>query len=161
MTVFIKGKDAFSFAFTQYTDTVYRVAMHNTRCKSDAEDVTQEVFVKLLESSKSFKDSEHLKAWLIRVTINQCRSLMRKYSREAEQSAQPADCAVYDGDSVLEAVKALPENYGNAIYLHYYEGYTAKEIGKLLDAKENTVLSWLSRGRAALRKDMIGGFEDE
>jgi RNA polymerase sigma factor (sigma-70 family) len=161
MTVFIRGKDAFSFAFTQYTDTVYRVAVHNTRCKSDAEDITQEVFVKLLESSKKFKDGEHLKAWLIRVTINECRTLMRKYSRETEQSAEIADCAVYDGDSVLEAVKALPENYRNAIYLHYYEGYTAKEIGKILDAKENTVLSWLSRGRAALRKEMIGGFEDE
>lgn len=161
MTVFIRGKDAFSFAFTQYTDTVYRVAVHNTRCKSDAEDVTQEVFVKLLESSKKFKDGEHLKAWLIRVTINECRTLMRKYSRETEQSAEIADCAVYDGDSVLEAVKALPENYSNAIYLHYYEGYTAKEIGKILDSKENTVLSWLSRGRAALRKEMIGGFEDE
>ena len=161
MTVFIRGKDAFSFAFTQYTDTVYRVAVHNTRCKSDAEDVTQEVFVKLLESSKKFKDGEHLKAWLIRVTINECRTLMRKYSRETEQSAEIEDCAVYDGDSVLEAVKALPENYRNAIYLHYYEGYTAKEIGKILDSKENTVLSWLSRGRAALRKEMIGGFEDE
>ena len=86
---------------------------------------------------------------------------MRKYSRETEQSVEIADCAVYDGDSVLEAVKALPENYRNAIYLHYYEGYTAKEIGKILDSKENTVLSWLSRGRAALRKEMIGGFEDE
>ena len=161
MTVFIRGKDAFSFAFTQYTDTVYRVAVHNTRCKSDAEDITQEVFVKLLESSKKFKDGEHLKAWLIRVTINECRTLMRKYSRETEQSAEIADCAVYDGDSVLEAVKALPENYRNAIYLHYDEGYTAKEIGKILDSKENTVLSWLSRGRAALRKEMIGGFEDE
>lgn len=161
MTVFIRGKDAFSFAFTQYTDTVYRVAVHNTRCKSDAEDVTQEVFVRLLESSKKFKDDEHLKAWLIRVTINECRTLMRKYSRETEQSAEIADCAVYDGDSVLETVKAFPENYRNAIYLHYYEGYTAKEIGKILDSKENTVLSWLSRGRAALRKEMIGGFEDE
>ena len=161
MTVFIRGKDAFSFAFTQYTDTVYRVAVHNTRCKSDAEDVTQEVFVKLLESSKKFKDGEHLKAWLIRVTINECRTLMRKYSRETEQSAEIADCAVYDDDSVLETVKALPENYRNAIYLPYFEGYTANEIGKILDAKENTVLSWLSRGRAALRKEMIGGFEDE
>ena len=161
MTVFIRGKDAFSFAFTQYTDTVYRVAVHNTRCKSDAEDVTQEVFVKLLESSKKFKDGEHLKAWLIRVTINECRTLMRKYSRETEQSAEIADCAVYDGDSVLETVKALPENYRNAIYLHYYEGYTAKEIAKLLGSKESTVLSWLSRGRAALRNEMIGGFDDE
>ena len=64
-------------------------------------------------------------------------------------------------DSVLEAVRALPENYRNAVYLHYSEGYTAKEIGKILDAKPNTVLSWLSRGRAMLKEEMIGGFDDE
>ena len=61
----------------------------------------------------------------------------------------------------LKAVKSLPENYRNTIYLHYYEGYTAKEIGRILDAKENTVLSWLSRGREALRKELDGGFDDE
>ena len=82
MTVFIKGKDAFSFAFKQFTDTVYRIALHNTSNFSDAEDVTQEVFIRLLETNKAFRDSEHIKAWLIRVTINLCRDKMKKTSRE-------------------------------------------------------------------------------
>ena len=161
MTVFIKGKDAFSFAFKQFTDTVYRIALHNTSNFSDAEDVTQEVFIKLLESNKAFRDSEHLKAWLIRVTINLCRDKMKKLSREIlVESVLPYNRGEEKTD-VLEAVKALPEKYRNAVYLHYYEGYTAKEIGKILDAKENTVLSWLSRGRDALRKELDGGFDDE
>lgn len=161
MTVFIKGKDAFSFAFKQYTDTVYRVALHNTVNFSDAEDVTQEVFIKLLETNKAFRDSEHLKAWLIRVTVNLCRDKMKRMSRETL-----VEDVVYknsgEGETdILKAVKSLPENYRNTIYLHYYEGYTAKEIGRILDAKENTVLSWLSRGREALRKELDGGFDDE
>lgn len=161
MTVFIKGKDAFSFAFKQYTDTVYRVALHNTVNFSDAEDVTQEVFIKLLETNKAFRDSEHLKAWLIRVTVNLCRDKMKRMSRETL-----VEDVVYKNSGeaetdILKAVKSLPENYRNTIYLHYYEGYTAKEIGRILDAKENTVLSWLSRGREALRKELDGGFDDE
>lgn len=161
MTVFIKGKDAFSFAFKQFTDTVYRVALHNTANFADAEDVTQEVFIKLLEANKAFRDSEHLKAWLIRVTINLCRDKMKKLSRETlVENVIPYKTGEEKAD-ILEAVKSLPENYRNTIYLHYYEGYTAKEIGKFLDAKENTVLSWLSRGRDALRKELDGGFDDE
>lgn len=161
MTVFIKGKDAFSFAFKQFTDTVYRVALHNTANFSDAEDVTQEVFVKLLETNKAFRDSEHLKAWLIRVTINLCRDKMKKSSRETLVENVFPNKPNEDKSEVLEAVKALPEKYRNAIYLYYYEGYTAKEIGKILDAKESTVLSWLSRGRDVLRKELDGGFDDE
>ena len=161
MTVFIRGKDAFSFAFKQYTDTVYRVALHNTDNFSDAEDVTQEVFIKLLERDKTFRDSEHLKAWLIRVTINLCRDKMKKSGREALVENVILNKTEEAETDVLQAVKSLPENYRNTIYLHYYEGYTAKEIGKILDAKENTVLSWLSRGREALRKELDGGFDDE
>ena len=161
MTVFIKGKDAFSFAFKQFTDTVYRVALHNTANFSDAEDVTQEAFIKLFETNKAFRDSEHLKAWLIRVTINLCRDKKKKSSRETLVENIFPNKPNEEKTDVLEAVKALPEKYRNTIYLHYYEGYTAKEIGKILDAKENTVLSWLSRGRDALRKELDGGFDDE
>ena len=161
MIFFSSGKDAFPYAFSQFTDTVYRVAMHNTVCDADAEDISQTVFVKLLESGKAFRGTEHLKAWLIRVTINQCRDELRKNSKIVLcESPLPKDTAEKE-DSVIEAVKALPENYRNAVYLHYYEGYTAKEIGKILDAKPNTVLSWLSRGRAILKEEMIGGFDDE
>ncbi|MBQ8575701.1 MAG: RNA polymerase sigma factor [Clostridia bacterium] len=161
MTVFIKGKDAFSFAFKQFTDTVYRIALHNTVNFSDAEDVTQEVFVKLLETNKAFRDSEHLKAWLIRVTINLCRDKMKKSNRETLVENVFSFRSGEEKTDIFEAVKALPENYRNTIYLHYYEGYTAKEISKILDTKENTVLSWLNRGREALRKELDGGFDDE
>ena len=161
MTVFIRGKDAFSFAFKQFTDTVYRVALHNTVNSSDAEDVVQEVFIKLLESGKTFRDDEHLKAWLIRVTVNLCRDKLRKSGREMLVENALSFKTGEERPDVIEAVKSLPENYRNTIYLHYYEGYTAKEIGKILDAKENTILSWLSRGREALRKELDGGFDDE
>ncbi|HAX84112.1 MAG TPA: RNA polymerase subunit sigma-70 [Ruminococcaceae bacterium] len=157
----MSGKDAFPYAFSQFTDTVYRVAVHNSARTADAEDITQSVFVKLLESEKAFRGTEHLKAWLIRVTINLCRDELRKNANIVLCEAPLPKNAAEKEDSVIEAVRALPENYRNAVYLHYYEGYSAKEIGKILDAKPNTVLSWLSRGRAMLKEEMIGGFDDE
>lgn len=161
MIFFMSGKDAFPYAFSQFTDTVYRVAVHNSARTADAEDITQSVFVKLLESEKAFRGTEHLKAWLIRVTINLCRDELRKNANIVLCEAPLPKNAAEKEDSVIEAVRALPENYRNAVYLHYYEGYSAKEIGKILNAKPNTVLSWLSRGRAMLKKEMIGGFDDE
>ena len=156
MTVFIKGKDAFSFAFKQYADTVYRVALHNSTNFSDAEDVTQEVFIKLLETNKAFRDSEHLKAWLIRVTINLCRDKMKKMSRETLVEAVVCNNSGEAGNYILNAVKALPENYRNTIYLHYYEGYTAAQIARLLSSKEATVKTQLRRAREKLEKELKG-----
>ena len=72
----------------------------------------------------------------------------------------PAPDAFEDG-SVLDAVRALPENYRNAIYLHYYEGYTAAEIGRMMGAPSNTVLSWLRRARAQLHTMLKEEIEDE
>ena len=154
-------EETFAQAVRTYGDTVYRVAFHALNSREDAEDVTQEVFEALLRSGKGFQDGEHLKAWLLRVTINKCKNLRRaRRSGEVPLSEQfPAPTGT-DG-SVLDEVRALPEPYRNTIYLHYFEGYTAAEIGEILGAKRNTVLSWLSRGRQALRERMIGGFEDE
>lgn len=153
--------DVFSRALEAHAVTVWRVALHNAPTRADAEDVTQEVFEKLLSCRKEFTDDEHLKAWLIRVTINQCRSLRRSFGRErvplTPELAAPTD----EGDAVLEAVRGLPAKFRNAIYLHYYEGYSAEEVGGIMGANRNTVLSWLSRGRALLKKQMIGGFDDE
>ena len=121
MIFFMSGKDAFPYAFSQFTDTVYRVAVHNSSRPADAEDITQAVFVKLLESEKTFSGSEHLKAWLIRVTINLCRDELRKNSKIVLCESPLPNDTVQKEDSVLEAVRALPENYRNAVYLHYYE----------------------------------------
>ena len=155
----LKGRAAFNYAFNTFSDTVYRVALHNSLNTHDAEDAVQDVFIKLIENDMSFKDAGHLKAWLIRATINRCRDIMRKEKRFAElDESIPAPEA--PGNEIIELVKNLPVNYRNAIYLHYYEGYTAAEIGKILDAKTNTVLSWLARGREMLKAE-TGDFDDE
>ena len=80
---------------------------------------------------------------------------------DGPEGERPLPAPAEEPSSVLEEVRALPEPYRNAIYLHYFEGYTAAEIGSILGAKRNTVLSWLARGRQALRARMIGGFDDE
>ncbi len=159
MTVIQHGGDAFRLAFEQYTDTVYRVAVHNTRSKTDAEDVTQEAFLRLLQCRKAFRDTEHLKAWLLRVTINLCKNHLRDTGREIPTEDVPVPQRA-ETDSVLDAVRALPENQRNAIYLHYYEGYTAAEIADILGSRTNTVLSHLRRGRETLR-ETLGGWDDE
>ena len=153
--------NGFSYAREHYMDTVYRLAVHNARSTADAEDVTQEVFEALLKHRQSFRDAEHLKAWLIRVTLNKCRSLHRLQRREAGELSTHLAAPPAPDSSVLDEVRALPEHYRSAIYLHYYEGYTAAEIGAMLRASPNTVLSWLSRGRKKLKERMIGGFDDE
>ena len=138
-------KEGFTLAVQKYSDAVYRAAVHNCRCTADAEDVVQDVYEKLLHYEGVFESEEHLKAWLLRVAINE---------------NLPAPEAFEDG-SVLDAVRALPENYRNAIYLHYYEGYTAAEIGRMMGAPSNTVLSWLRRGRAQLHTMLKEEIEDE
>ena len=108
------------------------------------------------------ESEEHLKAWLLRVAINRCRDLTRAaHQKDTELDENlPAPDEFADG-SVLDAVRALPENYRNAIYLHYYEGYTAAEIGRMLGAPSNTVLSWLRRARAQLHTMLKEEIEDE
>mgnify|MGYP002908759554 CR=1 FL=1 len=137
-------------------------AMHNCSCTADAEDVVQDVFEKLLCYNGRFESEEHLKAWLLRVTINRCHDLTRAARQKDTELDEnlPAPGQMEDG-SVLDAVRALPENYRNAVYLHYYEGYTAAEVGRMLGAPTNTVLSWLRRARAQLHTMLKEEIEDE
>ncbi|GJN64859.1 RNA polymerase sigma factor [Faecalibacterium gallinarum] len=154
-------KNVFALAVERYSDTVYRAAMHNCSRAADAEDVVQDVYEKLLRYPGNFESEEHLKAWLLRVTINRCHDLTRaSYQKDTELDETIPAPAQADG-SVLDAVRALPDNYRDAIYLHYYEGYTAAEIGRLLGAPANTVLSWLRRGRGLLHTMLKEEIEDE
>ena len=148
--------EVFTLAVQRYSDTVYRTAVHNCRCTADAEDVVQDVFEKLLHYNGIFESEEHLKAWLLRVAINRCRDLTRAaHQKDTELDENlPAPEQMEDG-------RTLPENYRNAIYLHYYEGYTAAEIGRMMAVPTNTVLSWLRRARAQLHTMLKEEIEDE
>ena len=109
--------EIFALAVQRYSDTVFRAAMHNCSCTADAEDVVQDVFEKLLCYNGRFESEEHLKAWLLRVTINRCHDLTRAARQKDTELDEnlPAPGQMEDG-SVLDAVRALPENYRNAVY---------------------------------------------
>ena len=147
-------------AVEKYADMIKRICFYHLKNPADTEDVFQNVFLKYMLRKKPFIDGEHEKAWLIRVTLNACRdhlrSLFRHRTVPLEQVAELAADIPEDHREVLEAVLSLPDRYKDAIYLHYYEGYTASEIGTILGKKENTVYSLLSRGRGML-KERLGG----
>lgn len=149
-------------AVEKYADMVRRVCVCHLKNQADTEDVFQNVFLKYMLHEKPFMDEEHEKAWLLRVTINACRDVLRSFFRKntvpLEMVKEMEAEVPKDHREVLEAVLSLPDKYKDAIYLHYYEGYSAAEIGMILGKKENTVYSLLSRGRKVL-KEKLGGEE--
>lgn len=149
-------------AVETYSDMIRRICLCHLKNLADTEDIFQTVFLKYLLYPGNFRDGEHEKAWLIRVTVNACKDHLRQLFRHEtvplevlgeEAALEPKN------REVLEAVLSLPEKYRDAIYLHYYEGYSAAEIGEILRTKENTVYSLLSRGRTLLR-EALGGDEE-
>ncbi|MBR3631127.1 MAG: sigma-70 family RNA polymerase sigma factor [Oscillospiraceae bacterium] len=150
-----------SFAVVdKYKDLVYRTALTVTRCHEDAEDILQEVFFRYFRSHPVFETEEHEKAWLLRVTINAGKNLLRSAWIRRRSDADVTELAETpqhpENSEVLQAVLSLPEKYRIAIYLHYYEGYSVAEIAALTGRSAAAVGQHLSRGRAKLRK-LLGG----
>ena len=147
-------------AIDRYADLVRRICFVRLKTREDSVDVFQTVFLKYLLYRGEFFSPEHEKAWFVRVTLNACkdwlRSLSRRQTLPLEVLAEEAAGMETEDRDLLAVVLSLPEKYRDVIYLHYYEGYSAVEIGKLLGRSENTVYTWLSRARAAL-KDKLGG----
>ncbi len=143
----------------EFADTVYRVAFLYLRHRADAEDVTQDVFIKLCGSEVAMYEPEILKAWLIRVTSNLCKNELKKFWRsritEIDESYPAIDSSEHK--EVTDAVLRLPVRYRDVIYLHYYEGYKAAEIAELLGINPATVLTQMKRGRELLHSQLTKG----
>ena len=151
-------------AIDRYADLVRRVCMIHLKNHTDTEDIFQTVFLKYVTGTTEFESEEHEKAWFIRVTINACKDLLRSFFRSRivslDDLLEQPDQVPEDHREVLEAVLALPDKYRDVVYLHYYEGYTAPEIGAILHKNPNTVYTLLTRARDELRK-MLGGEDFE
>lgn len=150
-------QDSFLEAYEKYKNTVYSVIFNYVQNIDDANDLQQEVFIKLLNSEVDYETEEHLKNWLIRVAINMCKNHARR-SRYISGDAIPEDLPYEvkeDEMDVLSNVLTLPEKYRIPIHLYYYEEYSVKEIGKLLDMPESTVKIRLKRGREKLKKSLL------
>ena len=151
-------------AIDRYADLVRRVCMIHLKNHADTEDIFQTVFLKYVTGTTEFESEKHEKAWFIRVTINACKDLLRSFFRSRTVSLddllEQPDQVPEDHREVLEAVLALPDKYRDVVYLHYYEGYTAPEIGTIMHKNPNTVYTLLTRARDELRK-MLGGEDFE
>lgn len=146
-------------AIELYADTVRRLCMIHLKNHADTEDIFQTVFLKYLLSTKEFESPEHEKAWFIRVTVNACRDLLKSFFRSRTVSMEEVldqPSLPQEDHEVLEAVLSLPARYKDAVYLHYYEGYTAPEIAKILGKNANTIYTLLNRARQLLREKLGG-----
>lgn len=145
----------------KYIDTVFRVALGYTKNAPDAEDIVQDVFLKLLKEKKTFDSEEHIRHWLIRVTVNEGKKWHRSPWRRHisyEETITALSETTEESRDILRAVMELPVKYRMPIYLYYYEEYSTGEIAELLKIPKGTVCTYLSRGREMLKLQLM---EDE
>ena len=141
-----------------YADTILRISYIYLKQTYDAQDICQEVFLKMLSRDLSFDSPEHEKAWIIRTTVNACKDHLRQsfYRKSTDLDSADAVAAPPPPENdLMDAVKRLPENERISLILHYYEGYSLREIAGFLGKRENTIAAYLSRARKRLRK-MLG-----
>ena len=149
-------EEEFVQAVERYGDTIYRVAYSCLKNRADAEDVMQDTLLKLYRERRSFESEEHRRRWLIRVAVNQVKSLLRSsWFRRTIPLDEQLDQPVFDRpeeSELFEQVMALPKNYRLALYLYYYEGYQVREVAELMRANLSTVQTWLMRARGLLQQ---------
>ena len=141
---------------TSFRSTVYRLAYSYMKNREDAEDISQEAFMKLYTSQQSFESHENVKAWLIRVAINLCKNLLRSswYRNRGElitETAAPSP----ENSGIGEYISRLKPEYSTVLYLFYYEGYSVKEIAQICRLTSVAVRTRLTRGRNKLKEMLL------
>jgi RNA polymerase sigma-70 factor (ECF subfamily) len=155
----------FTDAARRYQDMVYRIALHQFADMQDAEDAVQETFLRLYTREEPFESVEHLRHWLIRVTVNVCRDTLRSPWRRRRVSMEAlAAEPVFEQPEQLELyreVMKLPEKYRTVLDLFYYEELSVKEIAEVLHLRQSAVTTRLSRARAKLKEQLTEVWQDE
>lgn len=141
-------ENEFNTAYDLYADMLYKIAYLHTADKDESEDILQEVFIKLLYKSPSFKDSEHKKAWLIKTTTNQCKDFLKSSRRKT----LPLNDEIL-GEEIFDD-KKLDSKYKTVLYLYYYEDYTVEMIASTLSLSKSNVKMRLKRGRELLKNEL-------
>jgi len=170
MSESLRAKDNFEAVFERYSDTVYRLAYSRVKNPHDASDVTQDVFLKYIRAEKTYNDEEHIKAWLIKTTINTSKALvLSSWSRKRSWEELADDDTVCDGktaqntetkSALLSAVMGLPKTYRTVIHLFYFEDLPLGDISEITGQSVNTVKSRLYRARNMLKETLGDDFND-
>ena len=148
--------------YNRHVDAVYRICYSFMKNKTDAEDMVQETFLRLLSSDKTFENERHERAWLIVTASNLCKDNLKKWWRRTEPIDDYSDTLAAPAgrdNSIVEAILKLPSKYKDVVYLFYYEGYTAEEIAKRMGCSQATIRSRLMRARNRLNASLGGNVE--
>ncbi len=141
----------------RYADMIYRAAYQYLQNKADAEDIFGEVCLAVMTKNPPDDSEEHLRKWLVTVTLNKCRNLRRSFWRNRVDSIDDhTELASDETREVMAELQRLPEKYRSVIYLYYYEEYTIAEIGEILGKSPNTVSTWLRRAKIMLKGILEG-----
>ena len=138
----------------RYQDAIFRLAYSYTKSQFDADDITQNVFLQLYQTDKTFESEAHLKNWLMRVTVNQCKNLFRAPWRTHENIEDYANTLGFENRQISDLfylVMGMDRKYRTVLMLYYYEGYAVKEISTILSIPEKTVSTRLIRARNKLK----------
>lgn len=155
----------FDAVYERYKTMLYRIGFTYLKNPEDVSDLLQEVFIKRLYQAPDFATQEHEKRWMIRVTVNlaknQLKSFWRRNRTGSEELLETPECNNWHWDekekAVYEEVMCLPQKQRITIYLHYFEGYTCKEIAEIINCKESAVKMRLKKGREMLKISMQEG----
>lgn len=149
----------------RYKDMVFRIALNYYGNPQDGEDTVQEVLLRLYGCKKEFQSEEHVRAWLIRVTINQCKNGLRQKKRRSyvplEDADRPVQFQFPEQSELYRQLMALPEGYRTALYLFYYEDLSVSEIAHVLHLSTTAVTTRLSRARQQLKTNLTEVWKDE
>ena len=154
----------FEEIYHKYKLLLFRIAFTYVKNQADAEDILQEAFAKRLNTRKKFESDEHEKRWFIRITVNLAKDHLKSFWRKNRCTMEMASEEILEGMDIahrqlLEEVLNLPDVCKVPMYLHYYEGYSCREIGELLHCKESTVKMRLKKGRELLKISLSDGGE--
>lgn len=150
--------DYFTEMYSRYSYMLFRICMVHLGNKEDAEEAMQESFLKLIYKRPQFTSREHEKAWLIRVTTNTCRDMLRSVWRKRVVKMEDVE-SYYDIPSdmhIMQEILKLPGKYKTIIYLYYFEDYSVREISEILKVSESAVKMSLKRGRDILKIELEG-----
>ena len=149
----------------KYKDHLFAVAFNICKNAADADDVVQDTFLQYHITDKQFENEQHIRAWLIRITINKAKNINMSFWRRAgiplEDYMETLTFETPEAEDLFEEVMKLPEKYRIVIHLFYYEDYSIREIAQIINATESNVKVRLTRGRRLLRKVLKEEWNDE
>lgn len=160
LTLSLRTDENPEYVIEKYSSLVYKLAFTQTKSKSDADDVFQEVFLQYIKSRKTFESEDHRKAWLIRVTVNSCKTLQKSaYRRHSIPLDENYVFEVKKENELYQVLKELPLKYRTVLHLFYYEDLQIEKISKILKISQNLVRMQLTRARGLLKEKLKGDFD--